>query len=209
MSHLHASLIGALAATTMLAWSGAASAETSAVRPLAALGSGYSADDAPLGAPTELRIDLQGRIAARCELITPPALAARLALGRAGSAQAAFSIDCNAPFRLRVRSRAGGFASVDPTPGIEALAPYEASVSVGTDAGPQELGWCDAAALTDAGAGGCDFSPSSGDHGWSSGEATAINQTGALRLRWTEAAADAPRLGDYRDTIVIELEVRS
>ena len=209
MSQSHAPLIGALAAATMLAWSGSALAETIAAPDLAAMGSGYSAADAPLGSPTELRIDLKGRVAARCDLVTAPAPMSRLALTRAGESQSAFAIDCNAPFILRVRSDEGGFASVDPTPGIETLMPYQVSVAVGTDAGRQELGWCDAAALTDNSAGGCEFSPADASRGWSSGDATAIDQSGSLRLRWDQAASEAPLLGRYRDTIVIELEVRS
>lgn len=209
MSQSLASLIGALAATTLLAGAGAASAETIGAGNTAALGSGYTATDAPLGSPTELRIDLKGRVTARCELVTPPAPIGRLPLDRAGESQAAFAIDCNAPFILRVRSGEGGFASVDPTPGIETLMPYQVSVAVGTDAGRQDLGWCDAAALTNTAAAGCVFSPAAASRGWSSGDATAIDQTGALRLRWEEKTSGAPLLGAYRDTIIIELEVRS
>lgn len=208
MSQSLASLIGALVATTMLAWSGAASAETLSAD-MAAMGSGYTALDAPLGAPTELRIDLTGRIASRCDLVTPPVAMGRLAVTRAGQSQSAFTIDCNAPFILRVRSGKGGFASVDPTPGIETMVPYQLGVTVETDAGRQDLGWCDAAALTDDAVADCAFAPNAARRGWSSGEATAIDRTGALRLRWEESTSDAPLLGAYRDTIIIELEVRS
>ena len=208
MSQSLASLIGALAATTMLAWSGAASAENIGAD-LLALGSGYTVSDAPLGAPTELRIDLTGRVASRCDLVAPPAAMSRLAVTQAGESQSAFTIDCNAPFILRVRSGQGGFASVDPTPGIETMVPYELSVAVETDAGRQDLGWCDAAALTDTAAAGCAFAANAAERGWSSGDATAIDRTGALRLRWDKTTSEAPLLGAYRDTIIIELEVRS
>lgn len=207
MTRTLASLIGALAATTVLAGAGMASAQ--AAVGTAALGAGFTAMDAPLGAPTELRIDLKGRVPARCDLIAPPVLSGVLAVQRAGETEAGFKIDCNAPFILRVRSTQGGFASVNPTPGIETLAPYELSVAVSTDGGVQNLGWCDAAALTDAAATGCEYAPGSAARGWSSGDATAINQTGSVRLRWDEKTTGAPLLGDYRDTIVIELEVRS
>lgn len=208
MSRSPASLIGALAATAMLAAAGAVSAEPSGADAMA-MGAGFSTMDAPLGSPTELRIDLQGRVAARCELVTPPAPMSRLALTRDGESQAAFAIDCNAPFIMRVRSGEGGFASVDPTPGIATRVPYEVSVAVGTDAGRQDLGWCDAAALTDAAVGACAFSPAAASRGWSSGDAAAIDQTGAVRLRWQADPEGAPLLGDYQDTITIELEVRS
>ena len=52
-------------------------------------------------------------------------------------------------------------------------------------------------------------STSPATRGWSSGDETAIDQTGTVRLRWEENKSGAPLLGDYRDTIVIELEVRS
>lgn len=208
MSQSLASLSGALVAATLLAggYAGAASAETLAV---AAMGSGYTAMDAPLGSPTELRVDLKGSVAPRCELVTPPAEMSRLPLTRDGESQSGFAIDCNTPFILRVRSGEGGFASVDPTPGIETLVPYQVSVAVGTDGGRQDLGWCDAAALTEVSAGSCAYAPAGATRGWSSGEAVAIRQTGALRLRWKENTAGAPLLGAYRDTLIIELEVRS
>ena len=61
--------------------------------------------------------------------------------------------------------------------------------------------------LTEGGAGGCVYGAG---EGWSSGDDTAINRRGALRLRWDgQAKADTPALGRYNDTIVIELEVRS
>lgn len=202
-----ASLIGALAATTVLAGAGVVFAEPAAH--VGAVGSGYTSIDAPLGASSELRIDLKGRVAARCDLVAPPMFGGVLSVQRAGQTEAGFKIDCNAPFIMRVRSAEGGFASVNPTPGIQPLAPYELSVAVHTDEGRQDLGWCAAAALTADVASACGYAPGAAGGGWSSGEATAINQTGSVRLRWNEPANGAPLLGDYRDTIVIELEVRS
>jgi hypothetical protein len=202
-----ASLIGALAATTVLAGAGVAFAEPAAN--VGAVGAGYTSMDAPLGSSTELRIDLKGRVEARCDLVAPPMLGGVLSMQRAGQAEAGFKIDCNAPFILRVRSAEGGFASINPTPGIETLAPYQVSVAVRTDQGLQDLGWCDAAALTESATTGCGYAPAAAARGWSSGDATAINQTGSVRLRWDQSTDGSPRLGDYRDTIVIELEVRS
>ena len=207
MSRSLASLIGALAATGLLAVAGVAVAEPS---DLLANGAGYTASDAPLGSPTELRIDLKGRVEARCDLTAPPAPMDNMALDHAGEVRSDFDIDCNAPFILRVVSGAGGFANRHATPGIETLKPYQMSVAVGTDEGRQDLGWCEASDLAANAAGdGCAYSAGSAAGGWSSGEATAIDQTGALRLRWDDKTTGAPLLGDYRDTIVIELEVRS
>lgn len=207
MARAPASLIGALAATGLLAAAGVAVAEPSDAL---ANGAGYTASDAPLGSPTELRIDLKGRVEARCDLTTPPAPMDNMALDHAGEVRSDFAIDCNAPFILRIVSGAGGFANRHATPGIETLKPYQLSVAVGTDEGRQDLGWCEASDLSaDAASAGCAYSAGSAAGGWSSGEATAIDQTGALRLRWDDKTTGAPLLGDYRDTIVIELEVRS
>ena len=200
-------LIGALVASTTLAWAGSVSAETLATNTVAA-GSGYSAVDAPLGAPTELHIDLRGQVASRCAVTTPPASMASLAIDHAGTAQADFAIDCNSPFTVRVRSTSGGFAALEPTPGAASLLSYQVAVVIGTDQGRQDLGWCDAGALTDSPAGSCVYAPTGGE-GWSSGEATAIDQTGTLRMRWDAPEADQPLLGAYNDVIVIALEVRS
>ncbi|MCC7267264.1 MAG: hypothetical protein IT546_07975 [Caulobacteraceae bacterium] len=200
---------GALVATAVLACAGGAFAQTVTAVSAAALGAGYTAQDAPLGAPTELRIDLKGRVAPRCDLVTPPVASGTLRFSRPGQGSAPFAIDCNAPFNLRVVSQHGGFASVDPTPGVKTLMPYEVAVDVGTDRGRRNLGWCRAAALTTSAAGGCVFAPNSPSRGWSSGEDAAINQTGALHLRWAGQAEGAPLLGAYTDTIVIELEVRA
>jgi hypothetical protein len=207
MFHPLASLIGALAATTLLAGAGAVSAESLSDPTL--VGAGFSSLDAPLGAPTELRIELKGTVAPRCDLTSPPALGETLAVSQSGTTEAGFEIDCNTPFRLRVRSAHGGFANDHSTPGIQSLATYELGVSVRTDDGLQDLGWCEAAALTESMPSDCSYAPASRGGGWSSGDATAINQSGTVRLRWDNRESETPLLGVYRDTIVIELEVRS
>ena len=132
-------------------------------------------------------------------------------LNEAGEVRGAFGIDCNTPFLLRVRSDEGGLASVGSLAGVAQLADYELAVEVGTDAGRQNLGWCDAATLGPDGAGQCAFSAQAPLGGWSSGEAVAIRETGSLTLRWEGQREDdsAPRLGAYRDNIIIEVEVRS
>lgn len=205
MTHPFNKLTGAFAATMLLGWAGS----SFAAEPVAALGAGYSAADAPLGAPVELQIDLRGQVAARCDLSTPPSFGGRMDFGQSGQAQSTFAIDCNTPFILRVTSRNGAFAGVDPAPGVAAETPYEVSVEVGTDAGRQNLGWCRADALAEQSSGACAFGAGSPAGGWSSGEATAIDQNGSIRLRWEDADDAAPRLGAYSDVIVIELEVRA
>lgn len=166
----------------------------------------YSAADAPLGAPVEVRIDMRGEVAPRCELSRRPVFAERMDLNHDGDLQAGFGVDCNAPFTLRVTSGAGGMAALDATPGAASLVPYELAVEVGTDGGRRDLGWCASEQLVESGAAGCAFG---GARAWSSEGDTAIDRTGALRLRWQgRSEAALPALGRYGDAIVIELEVR-
>lgn len=194
----------ALTASALMAIAAAPSAEAETLE----AGAGYTASDAPLGAPTELRIDLVGRIQARCEL-SPPAPVSGLTFGRAGEAQGAFAIDCNTPFNLRVRSDGGAFVLRDAAPGASPKVPYRVSLALETDAGRRDLGWCDAAALTETPSGGCPYGAGAAGQGWSSGDHTAIGRTGSLRLRWDEPQQGEAVAGRYGDVIVIELEVRS
>lgn len=194
------SMIGAFAATTALVCAGQAVADP-------AYGDGYTAHDAPLGAPAAVEIELTGQVAARCELSAASARMSGLRLDGDGEATGNFSIDCNAPFNLRVQSENGGLASLDRPAGVQHLMPYKVSVDVGTDRGLQNLGWCDAAAIGDEPVGACGFGQAPG--GWSSGDAVAIGQTGSLKLQWDRPQGDVVRLGDYSDVITITLEVRT
>lgn len=174
------------------------------------LGSGYSAFDAPLGAPAELRIDLRGRVKDRCDVKAPALHLNRLDVGRAGQVKGDFDIDCNTPFVLRVRSESGGMITKFDVPGVEQKAPYEVSVQLGTSEGRTDLGWCQAASLALQASGGCSFSGSgTAEGGWSSGDAIAIRQSGQVNLRWRAPASDQARAGYYSDTLTIEIAVRS
>lgn len=173
---------------------------------VAALGPGYSAEGAPLGAPTELQIELRGEVPARCRMTSPPVLAGRLDFNRSGDAQSSFGLDCNAPFLLSVRSGQGGFAAQETHMGTAQLIPYEIAVDIDTDSGMNALGWCRSSQLTD----GLDVQCPFGAQGWSSGDATSINRTGSLSVRWNAPVeGEAPPLGQYRDTIVVDVAVRS
>lgn len=193
--------------TALIGGVGCAAAASAGEMSVAALGAGYTAHDAPLGLATELRIDLRGEVAARCRMAAAPMLGQQLDFNRQGQAQASFGLDCNAPFQLRVRSGEGGFAAETSLQGIASHIPYELSIDVDTDAGHQALGWCGADQLSDQQLGSCVFGTGAG---WSSGDATAIDRTGTMKLRWNgPGEAEAPALGRYRDTIVVELSVRS
>ena len=197
----------AFAALVLLGGIGAAGAVHAGEPGVMALGSGYTAHDAPLGEATELRIDLRGEVSARCRMASPPVLAGKLDFNRGGDAEARFGLDCNSPFSLRVHSREGGFMAENVREGVARLIPYEVAVAIETDSGLRSLGWCDADQLTDREAGTCDFGSAKG---WSSGQATAIDRSGTLTLRWSDPAEPAdPAPGRYRDTIVVELAVRA
>lgn len=185
---------------------GAAPAWASDANIAAAIGPGYTAAGATLGAPTELQIELRGEVHARCRMTAPPALSGQIDFNRAGNAQSRFGLDCNTPFLLSVRSGHGGFSSHSGLEGVAAMIPYEMAVDVDTDSGMNALGWCQSAQLADGAGAQCPFGP----QGWSSGDATAINRTASLNVRWSAPTErDAPVLGDYRDTIVINVAVRS
>lgn len=207
MSRLTNTLYRASALLLLLGGIGGAGVASAAEPDAGALGSGYTANDAPLGASTDLRIELSGTVTPRCRMTSKPALAERPDLTRQGEMQAQFGLDCNTPFLLRVRSGEGGFAAADPREGVTRVVPYEIAVAVETDSGANALGWCGADQLAQPQGASCAFG---GGEGWSSGDATAINRTGTMRLRWAAPAqADALPLGRYRDTIIVELAVRS
>ena len=173
---------------------------------VAAFGAGYSAHDAPLGAPSELRIDLVGTVTPRCRMANAP-VPAPLNLNGGGETQTSFTLDCNAPFRMRVHSDHGGMLAETQREGIAQVVPYDVAFTVGTDQGARPLGWCTAEQLVDVARAHCPFGFGSG---WSSDHAVAINETGTLGLRWSNPQEAAePALGRYRDTIVIELSVNS
>jgi hypothetical protein len=206
MRRLTVTLYGACALLLLSGGAGGAMAGPLAGDGIAKLGAGYTENDALLGAPTELRIGLLGQVSPRCRLTSLPAIAQQLDFNRHGDAEARFGLDCNAPFDLRVHSGEGGFAAEEIREGVARRIPYEISVDVETDAGPNALGWCRADQLSDRQGGSCTF----GTEGWSSGGATAIDRSGEMHLRWNAPGeADDPALGRYRDTIVIELSVRS
>lgn len=208
MHGLTTTLHRAFALLFLLSGIGSAATASAGELGVAALGSGYTSADAPLGAPSELRIDLKGEVSARCRMASPPMLAAdRLDFNRHGDATALFGLDCNAPFLLRVRSGEGGFVADHSLEGVARRIPYEISVDVDTDAGMNALGWCRADQLSDQQGSGCAFG---GGQGWSSGDATAIDRSGKMNLRWKAPGANEdPALGRYRDTITVELAVRA
>ncbi len=173
---------------------------------IAAIGTGYSATDTVLGAPTELQIDLRGEVHARCRMTAPPVFSDRIDFNHGGDSHARFGLDCNAPFLLSVRSGHGGFSSQVRLEGVAALIPYEVAVNVDTDSGMNALGWCPSAQLADDAGTQCAF----GAQGWSSGDATAINRTASLNVRWrAPLEGAAPAFGEYRDTIIVDVAVQS
>src|SRR6218665_3268504 len=202
MRRLTITLHRACALLLLLGGIGGAGVASAAEPDAGALGSGYTASDAPLGAPTDLRIELSGTVSPRCRMTSAPTLAERPDLTRQGEVQAQFGLDCNTPFNLRVRSGHGGFAAEEARGGgTGAVVPYELAVEVGTDVGENALGWCGAEQLTQPNGGSCAFGPGGG---WASGDATAINRGGTMRLRWPAPSTNLLPAGRYRDALVVE-----
>ena len=204
MAPLHRNIVGSLACLAMVGLAADAVASSDA----AGAGPGYSSADAPLGEAVELAVDIRGRVAARCELVAPPQFTGDFNLNRDGEMRSPFQIDCNAPFEMRVRSDSGGLAALEESVGAATLVPAAISVDLGTDAGTQVLGWCQSDQLSQGGV-GCAFG---GEQKWSSGNDTAINRSGVLRMQWRGSESqpgERPAYGRYRDTIVIEVGARS
>ncbi|HEX7694646.1 MAG TPA: hypothetical protein VF409_09160, partial [Sphingomonas sp.] len=153
-------------ATLPIMGAGAAATAWASDEGVAAFGPGYSATGAPVGAPTELQIDLRGEVRARCRMTSPPALPGRLDFNHSGVTRSRFALDCNAPFSFSVRSGHGGFASRGSAEGVAPLIPYEIAVDVDTDSGMNALGWCRSGQLADSNEAQCAFGP----QGWSSGD---------------------------------------
>ncbi len=194
------------AALLLLAGLAAPGAALASDANVAALGPGYTSFDAPLGAPSELRIALVGKVNPRCRMADAP-VPAPLNLNGGGETQTSFTLDCNAPFRMRVQSDHGGMQAESIREGIAQVVPYDVAFTVGTDQGTRPLGWCSAEQLADTARAHCPFGKGGG---WSSDHAVAINKSGTLGLRWSDPQQAAqPALGRYRDTIVIVLSVNS
>jgi len=164
------------------------------------------------GAPDALTLDLRGHVASHCGFQTPPPKSVDFGdLTVAGSASAAFTLNCNAPFRLRISSANGAMALQNPPQaapvGFDQSDPYQLAVSFATDLGAVSSGACDSSDLKTS-SGRCPCYGAGPGQGLSSGDGVSIGKDGAVSLSWS-----APRTklvaGAYADTITIVVEVRS
>ena len=166
------------------------------------------------GADT-LTVDLAASIAQRCGIKAVGATTLTGAsIDRAESYAFDFTLDCNTPFAIGVKSGNGalklaGSSAIDAAgQGFSILKPYAVSLSVQTDNGPLEGGSCASEKLT--GPGQCAFYGASSGEGLSSGQRTAIERTGSVGVSWTVVDGEARRAaGTYQDTLTIIVGVRS
>jgi hypothetical protein len=155
-----------------------------------------------------LELDVRARIAGRCGFADAPQdphsvvrvdVAQRIAIP--------FTLDCNQPFIISVRSQNGGVSRVGDNSGngFRALRTYNAHLEIDTDAGLRTTADCDSLALSDAHDALCEFSPNQSG-GWSSGNATAIDRSARMLISWPDSS-DGARFaaGDYSDVITITI----
>ena len=171
----------------------------------AALPCAAMADGLPdtFGAPVSLSLDLTGSVPSRCGFLKAPDSSASLGdLENAGSVALGFTMDCNAPFDIKLRSGNGALSHVGqqpaPNPFLASL-DYTVGLSVATDLAP--VG--DACAASALGSQACSF----GD-GLSSHDGVSIGTDGSLTLSWTPPAQKM-LAGSYQDQITITVEVRA
>lgn len=171
----------------------------------AALGaaSPVSAENGPADS---LTLGVTGEVQQRCGFKTPPAASLSIGdLDRSGSAVLPLVVDCNTGFRVRMTSANGSLAAQRPSAVFGNRLDYRVRFQVGTDAGPLEAA-CAASALNH---GGCAlYGPTAGSGGLSSGNAIAIEESGALTIDWA-APSEILTAGAWSDTLTIVLEARS
>lgn len=130
-----------------------------------------------------------------------------------GSITIPFSLECNAPFVIGVKSGSGGFKS-SRTPdasGFRFVQPYTATLNVDTDRQRRDIDQrCSSTVLTEASTARCDMRASAAGQGVRSGNAVSVGGDASLTVQWSPDAS-APRLiaGAYQETITIYLAART
>lgn len=163
-----------------------------------------AADDAPpdtTGAPVTLVVDLTGTVVSHCGYAAMPPSSANLGdLSVAGSMALPFTLDCNIPFAVKVRSSNGALTrtvAAVATDGFTTSVDYAVAVSVETDLDPVSA-QCPVHGLTTCVLG----------TGLSSGDGVGIGTSGTLTVSWAKPAA-RPVAGSYVDQITLTVEVRA
>lgn len=166
-----------------------------------ALGEDLPADLA--GAPVVLTLDLTGRVPTRCGFASAPASTADFGdLAVAGSLALPFTLDCNAPFQMKVASSNGALTRTEPVAAPDLYSTrvtYGVALSFNTDLGSAASA-CTSLALAQP---VCALKA-----GLSSGDGVAMGTDGALKLSWTPPEKTLVA-GSYADQITLTVEVRS
>lgn len=168
------------------------------------------------GTPTtdRLTVDITATLVERCGLgagSNPASAEGRI--DRSETLVFSFALDCNTPFRIGVNS-ANGAMRMTGAPanndrraedGFAVEKSYRVALSVDTDDGLLDGGTCRSRDLT-SNEGDCPFYGDRPGRGLSSREATAINRTGTLTVRWdAEDQEEGARhaAGLFQDTLTV------
>jgi len=169
------------------------------------------------GAPVDkLTIDVRATIASRCGFAEAPRSPPHaFDLNAAQHVEIPFTLDCNTPFTIGVKSDHGGLTS-DRAPdgsGFAFSKPYQVALEVGTDASALTPDPCGSEELVDAGKlrSLCAFYGDRPGQGLSSGKSISTFEPSHLVLSWPGVQDGTARnvAGRYHDTITITVSARA
>ena len=163
-----------------------------------------------------LTIDVKARIDEQCGIVASgPTSNNGADLSVATTVNYGFTLNCNTPFKIGVSSEHGGLrlttAASDAVAdnGFSVEKPYDVRLRVRTDGEAMQPDDCSSEALVDR-TGDCAFFGRNPGQGLSSGQRTAINREGTLRVSWPAESNGGPRrvAGLYQDTLTVVVGAR-
>lgn len=183
----------------------------------ASLGAALCCAAAPVYAQS-VTIDVQGTLAASCELTVPVASYTNLNIVAAGSQAIPFTVDCNAPFAYSLVSTNGGLLNA---PGLATVVqgsmpftgkvPYKVTTNFATDAGNFGDTNLEASDLTTANAAPCVAVVYSATCPFTNSGtgAAAKGLAASMTLNWLAPTGPPLVAGTYSDTLTLTVRVRS
>ncbi|KAF0185905.1 MAG: hypothetical protein FD163_573 [Hyphomonadaceae bacterium] len=163
-------------------------------------------------------IDVQGTLAAACELNIPTTSYNNLNITAAGSQVIPFSVDCNAPFAYALVSANGGLLNAaglaNVVPGSMQFTgniPYKVTTNFTTDIGTFGDVSLDAATLSAANASPCIAATYSSTcpFAHSGSGAAAQGQSASITINWQQNTGAPLVAGTYSDTLTLTVRVRT
>lgn len=167
-------------------------------------------DSAP--GPDLVTIEVSARVVDRCGFsVAPKNMTAAADLTVAQAIAFDFTLDCNTPFVIGVRSANGAMThrGAPDASGFAFAKRYEVGLAVATSGAGLAPLPCHSDTLTADASARCAFYGSQVGEGLASGDDTAIGKPGTLTVRWDDGGG-GPRLaaGDYTDTLTIAVAAR-